>query len=829
MRFHRSLLFCAIFLSGIASAASDFKLGPDSQLDSLALAASDTNYALTYRDIHNAGAPEMRAFVATTTGAFSADVPLSSAGAQPLVGSVQLTTFVFDPTTRNFFSIWADDRVGARGIYGAFFTQQGVPVGTDFQIAPLTRAGSNAPQLTFTGAGFLVAWQDEAASGSSVNRIYFTRVSSSGVVQSLNALPYTTGQDQKLEFLVNGIAGELLMVWQDIGATPNTTRATRIGGDNSFVDSGSGLFLFQRDFGVSGFGAPVGAVFDGTEYLILSSLSAQIDSSVFKTRIRADGSVIRASSPFAEVGQGFTKLAEDAFPRTFFTGSEFFFVRNNKVSDTAFHIQTKRVKLDGTDRDPNMPLIDTASQGVLEGAMAANIGDQILVVWMDGRRGGSQPERGLNIFGYFVDDTKLGDETLPFLKCIAHATPIFGNSPLTCTFGNGGSTGLIDSQLWDFGDGGVDDIGNTTHEYDTKGDFIAVLSLIHAGIRYHDYVKISVDTDQLGGAGGPPEVTAGTLGPVGNNVDTNILMYSLGATINFTTPGFDQMRLYGYINPSVLPVNVLDTVVTFSVAGKTYSVTVDVNGNGISDTTIKPISRFLLNRVSGTFTFQTSSDDLVAGFGALGATNATVTKPGADIYVPYTFSFGTLTQSATLNAKYVAKVGKSGRLSYLYGVDGYPGLGYFRIFGGAATEIGKTAPFTHKIVATGNMGLGGANPLTKSDTGVWRISVGNYSEDIPVAQLTDNKGSYTFKAGKGKVGIQQFFYIQRSGQFGIALANIPADGPNPSGMPLATSPFARTDLAVSVQFDLTGGDLFQASGYLRLGRNKAGSKKWKLR
>lgn len=828
MPFSRCLLAGAIFLSGLAPAGTDFQIGPNTMLDTLAIAASDQNYALVWRDVRGgAGSQQMRALVVTATGAFSADVQLSAPGALPLDGPVQRATLVFDPATHNFFAVWADNRPGAPGIYGAFLSQAGTAAGSDFLIAPISRIGGNAPQATFTGSGFFVAWQDEAESGSA-SRIYFSRVTSGGAPQAIQALPFTTGQDQALEYLVNGIAGELLMVWQDLGATPDSTRGTRIGDSNTLLDPGAGLFLFQRDFGVSGFGAPVGAAFDGTDYLILSSLGAQIDSSVYKTRLRSDGSVIRPSAPFAEVGQGLTGLAEDSFPRTFFNGSEFFFVRNNKVSDTAYHLQTKRVKLDGADRDPNMPLIDSASQGVLNGAVAASIGAQYLVAWMDGRLGGAQPQRQLNIFGLFVDGTKTGDETLPFLNCVAHATPIFGNSPLLVAFGNGGSTGIIDSQVWDFGDGVVDDIGNTTHTYTTKGDFIAVLSLIRAGFRYNDYVKISVDTDQLGGAGGPPQVTAGTLGPVGNGVDTNILMYSLGVALNFSLAGIDSMRLSGYINPSVLPVNVKGSVVSFSVAGKSYTLTLDEFGSALSDVTVKPVARFALNRVSGTFVLTVSFDDLAAGFSTLGAKNDTIAKPGIDILVPYTFSFGSITQSAALGAKYVAKAGKTGHLSYIYGTDGYPGPGYFRIFGGGAKEGGKTAP-VHQIVMTGNMGPGGKDPLTKSDTGVWRISVGNYTEDIPVGQLVDNGGSYNFKAGKGKVGLQQFFYVKNSGQFGIAMSNLPADGANPSGMPLATSPFARVDLAVSVQFDLKSGGQFQASGYLRLGRNKAGSKKWKLR
>ena len=71
----------------------------------------------------------------------------------------------------------------------------------------------------------------------------------------------------------------------------------------------------------------------------------------------------------------FTDLAENEFPRTFYNGNnEFLFVRNVRVSNTSYHLFTKRVAVDGTDRDLNPSFIDSAPRGVLNGAMATASG-----------------------------------------------------------------------------------------------------------------------------------------------------------------------------------------------------------------------------------------------------------------------------------------------------------------------------------------------------------------------------------------------------------------------------------------------------------------------
>ena len=90
----------------------------------------------------------------------------------------------------------------------------------------------------------------------------------------------------------------------------------------------------------------------------------RVDGRLELARILSDNRIIRSSNPLADVPQGSTNLAEDNLPRVFFDGvDEFLFVRNIQANDTTYHIITKRVKVDGEDRDPNMSVIDSAGQG----------------------------------------------------------------------------------------------------------------------------------------------------------------------------------------------------------------------------------------------------------------------------------------------------------------------------------------------------------------------------------------------------------------------------------------------------------------------------------
>ncbi len=211
-----------------------------------------------------------------------------------------------------------------------------------------------------------------------------------------------------------------LLVYQDIALIPNATYAVRIGETNAIVGPASGTQMFTRDFSPTGLGAPIAGACVNDEYVLLASKDTQIDCGVSRAWLKPDGRVALSSAPLALVGQGKTGLAEDSFPRAYYNTSfgEFLFLRNSKVSEIAFHIFMKRVEIDGTDRDPNMALIDTAGSGGLNGAVAASvlmrntqtgkIGSQYLAVWMDGRGRAADRPFQTNIYGCLIDSSQAG-------------------------------------------------------------------------------------------------------------------------------------------------------------------------------------------------------------------------------------------------------------------------------------------------------------------------------------------------------------------------------------------------------------------------------------
>ena len=831
------LFLGALLLFSSAGLAADFKIGPDTTLDSLAIAAAPAppggSYLVAWRDL-SAGAtkPRMTGVFVNTTGIMTAAFPISDAAGQPLLSPVQRTILAFDAI--NFLMVWSDNRAGGSGIRGALVSQQGTVVGgADFLIAPLAAIGNNNPQVVFDGLSYFVAWQDAPQGSTSGSQIYFARVSLTGVPGTPVALPIVKGSasaGQSLEFLDNGPANEVLIVFQDLAAVPPAAFGARVAADNTLAGNGETL-LFKRDIVSQGFGAPIAATFDGTQYNILSSYGAQIDSTVFQTRfLPSDGSVIRPSAGFAEVAQGATGLPEDNLPRAVFNGSECLFLRNIKVSGISYHIFIDRVQTDGTNRDLNPVPIDSAAQGILNGAVAAPVGTQYLIVWADGRRLSAQPAGQANVYGVLFDDTQAGDTSLPFLKAVARAGPLNGVAPLKVQCFADGSTGLFDSLTWDFGDGSTDTVVDPVHTYNANGDYIAVLSLFKAGYAMHDFVHIVVGGLLLGGSGGPAQSVAGAPGPLSAGVNPNLLLNELVVALDFAKPATDALTLTGFFDPAVLPVSLNATTATITVGSKTYTAGFDSSGRPVSPSNI----RFSINTFSGSFSLITTADELQSVLAPFGAISETDTKPGKTVVIPVTISYATTTFHASVTGAYTAQAGKSGKYEYLFGATGSTDAGFIQIFQASALESGQSPNRVHSFGLIGNFGPGGGVQLTKADTGVWRFTLGNYTEGIPAGSFTLKKNIYQFTAPKGKLGITQFAYNLATGRFGITYKLVPAEDNNvqgitASGMPIATSSIIKADMAFSIDAATTSGVDFQASDFARFVRIKAGSGKWKQR
>lgn len=809
--------------------AADFKIGPDNIVDSLALCAGKDSYLAVWRDITVLPAT-WRACTVSQTGVSGTDFAINSPDGRPLESAVQINSVVFDGT--NFLTVWADNRAAAPGVYARRIAPDGTFVTPEVLVSPVARNSDIQPQVAFSGIDFVVAWQDNAnTSTPNATQIRYARLgffaATPGTVDSI-ALA-TASSSQKLFAVTTGPTGEVLITFQDTGVTPTTTRAIRTVSPGSLLTPAEGLAISEAGFGQLGFGSPLGSFYINNEYQLLTSFGTRMDSSVFRIRVLADNRIIRSTNPLGDVPQGDTTLDETNFPRTFYNGAgEFFFVRNVFASSSTTHITSKRVLLDGEDRDPNLLVLDSASAGLLNGGVAANIGTQYLVAWMDGRRA-QAPARQTNVYGAFIDGAAEADEGFGAVKAVARAAPVIGIAPLTTSFGAGGSTGTIDSSVWDFGDGTTADTITSSHKYENAGDYIAILTLFRRGLASRDFVRIFVSSETKGGGGGPAQSVTGAPIQSSPGVNPDLFFSSFSALLNFTKPQTDSLRLFGYISPAQIPFSQTDIPVSATIGNRTFTFTLDDFGNFASKNGDKPFIRFQLNRFTGTFQVTTVLDSLSDVLGPFGATNTTIAKPGQAILLPVSLSFNDLSRTETLNALYTANVNKTGTVNYRLGSSGFPSLGYFRILNVAAKERGKIDFRAHQFGLNGTMGFGGGQPFTKAATGAWRITLGNYTEAIPVGSIKLEKNGYSYNAPKGTKGaILVLNYFFSSGSFQLLWNDLPAEGDNPSGMPVSTSTALSTDLVLNMDLDLEGGT-FQSGAYARFTRKKSNTKKWSAR
>jgi len=825
---HSSLIRCLLLLSASALSllsAADFKIGPDAAVDSLALCAGNSNYLAVWRDTPTR---IWRACTVTQTGVSSTDFAISEATSVAIANEVQIKSVVFDGT--NYLLVWADNRAGTPGIYARRVAPDGSLLTGEVFIAPIARNFDLQPQVAFTGIDYLIAWQDDAGTSSpGATQVRYARLGfniTPGVVKSVPLA--SAGSSQKLFTVTAGPSGEALITFQDTGVSPSNTRALRVASPDAVLTPAEGLVISEAGFGQLSFGAPMGVFYINDEYTLLTSFGTRMDSSVFRIRVLTDNRIIRSTNPLGDVPQGATNFSEDNLPRAFYNGNgEYFFVRNVFAADDTTHITTKRVRLNGEDRDPNLQVVDSATKGLLNGGVAANIGTQYLVAWMDGRRA-IAPAFQTNIYGVFIDGTAIADEGFGAVKAVARAAPSIGIAPLTTQFGTAGSTGTIDSSSWDFGDGTSATNIAPVHKYENAGDYVAIFSLFRRGLAARDFVRIFVDSKSKGGGGGPAQTITGAPIASSPGVNPDLFFSSVSASLNFAKADSDTLRVFGYFDPSKIPFSQTDVPVSLTFGNRTFTFTLDDFGAFSSESGAKPFIRYQMNRVSGVFQITTVLDNLKDVLGPFGALNTTVAKPGQAITVPVSFSYNDLSRTESVTALYAATVNKNGTVNYRLGSSGNPGFGYFRILNVAAKERGKVDARVHQFGINGTMGFGGSAPFTKAATGFWRVTLGNYSELIPVERFKQEKAGYSYTAPKGSKGIIIFNYFFSSGSFQLLFNDLPAEGDNPSGMPVSTSPVTSTDLALNMELDLDGGT-FQSGAYARFARKKITTKKWSVR
>lgn len=839
-------LSCAILLCWCAHASAalvnpDFKVSSDVPLDSLSATAGATNFLTVWRDLSaGSSAARIQGALVSTTGVASPAFNISDAGGLPSEGPVQRSRVAFDGT--NFLTVWADSRTGSGSVRAALITQQGAVVGSDFLVAKTSRNSAINPQVVFSGSDYFVAWSDASTSGSGI-QIYYTRVLATGIPGAAVAVTPVSGHvaAQQLEFLIRGSNSEVLIVYQDTGISPNATYALRIDPANAPIFDPSGTKMFTRDFSDTGAGVPVGGAFYNNEYLLLTSRGAQIDSGIGRAWLGHDGSIRLATAPIAIVPQGITGFAEDDFPLAFFNGSdgsggkpppEFIFPRNARVSDVVWHEFLKRVTVDGIDRDPNVAILDTATSGGLNGAVAVAIGNSYFICWMDGRRRVADPPFQTNVFGVIVDASQDGNELRPYIRPSPLAAPLVGVAPMTVSFGFGLSTGQVDSVTWTFGDGASDTLSSTTHAYKNAGTYIAVYSLSKSGLHYNNFLKVyieSTDPADVGALGGPPQSVGGEVLPPSAGVSTEVLIDSLAAQLDFAKPNNDTFRINGALDPTLFPVYYPSKTFTAKLGSKTYSFQLSTAAT-FTQTATKPSVIFSCNPSTGLFSLTVAGENLQADFAAAGANNETVSKKSVAIPISVSFEGQSVTESIT--GEYTATAGTKGKFNYLSVSTGFPSEGWFRVFIGSATEKApKDFPDqpTHDFTVSGNMRLPNGQKIVKASSGIWHIELGNYTLDIPTSQIQVSGDVYNYKPSGVTTGILQFVFNNKTGLYVFVAKALPAYGLNPSGMPPLSQGIVRADMSVSVSLDLDGGGKFQGGGYLRLKRGSGKGKKWVLR
>ena len=809
---------------------SDFPLSPDQNVGvgPPTIIAGSNSFLVAwtdYRDGNNL--PQLYASIVSQSGLASTDFPISAGIGLPRDVRNQRIQGAFDGS--NWLVVWADDRSVGPGIRGSIISTTGAVLGgTDFLIAPTPGTVNEDPLVAFNGIDFVVAWQSTPPLAAGGSQVFYTRVSTAGVVDQSYLVPAeSTPINQALLFLSSQRpSGDTLLIYRDNNEVPATTRSVRIAIDAAVRDPG-GTALFVDEQAEGGYGRPIGVTFVGPEWHILSSFDQTVDSSIFLHKLSTTGVVTppaSQSASFAQMGLGPIGAASlDAFAPAFAGAGEWLFVRNEKINSTVYHLLGKRVTFDGVDKDPEPFQIDTSTQGVLRSAVAAQSGNVFLVAWLDGRRATTQPGDSRNIFAALVDSTFAAGTSTP-LVAAATASPVTGEAPLAVSFDASNSTGSFDTITWDFGDGTTSTSKTVSHTYKNNGIYTAQLTLTKGAYTVSDSVVIKVGSGPGTGAGGGTRVGEPVESSPG--MVTSLFIQSTAIKLNFSTTAKDAALISGTLDIAQLPEQLTGIAASVSIGSKSFSFNLDTKGQFKNDTI-----RFVLNQRNGNFVFEVVNVELRAAMEALGAKNETNSKAKI-VEVPITVAVEKFSAIATVGVNYKSTVDISGTGNYGFIGSGTEVSGSFIVskFSAKQEKQASTNVQVHSFSIKGQVKKPNAGIFKRSLAGLFVITVGNFTVALPVGQFKDTDGRLTFVGRVGVSGLKKFNLDLNSGTFNLQMLKVPADVAGGSGMPLAKSGqnITKVDLNLSFQFDQEDGK-FSAGRYIFIERKDAAAKTWKLR
>ena len=338
-------------------------------------------------------------------------VPAPAAQQNPAVGT----------NGAGFLVAWEDQRASgpdSSSIYGTRVTANGII--SDPNGIVISPVGASAPAVAANGTGYLVVWVDGRNVASTGLDIYGTRVSSSGKVLDVGGFAISQDANDQLSPAAAANGADTFVVWQD-GRNPSTApdiygaRVTSSG----VVSDLSGIPISTA----AGPQATPAVAFNGTNLMVVwTDQRSGGDFEIYGARVSAAGSVLDTSGiPISTVAGG------EYFPKVASSGANFLAVwEDDRNADTGFvDIYGARVDGSGTVLDRGGFVVGTGSAARHAPAVAAGLTDY-LVVWQDERNLGST---GQDIYGArvtaaggvtdpngFAIDTATNDQTAPVVS-----------------------------------------------------------------------------------------------------------------------------------------------------------------------------------------------------------------------------------------------------------------------------------------------------------------------------------------------------------------------------------------------------------------------------
>ncbi|WNG30379.1 hypothetical protein F0U62_44985 [Cystobacter fuscus] len=295
----------------------------------------------------------------------------------------------------NFLVVWQDARSGVFDIYGTRVNGSGTVLNTNGILISVAVNAQERPTVAYNGSDFVVVWEDSRNGNAD---IYGARVSTTGVVRNPSGIALSTHGNNQRAPQVARSGTDCLVVWHD-------TQASTLSGARL---SNTGVVLNPSDLLIApmfSFTSRLSLASDGTNFLVAwgAYASGGRNTDIQATRVTSAGVALDTPAlPISVAGNGqYTPVV--AHDGTNFlvvwrdhrhTGSDIYAVR---VSETGTVLDSSGIRLSPNNADqPFDPAV-------------AHDGTNFLVVWQEYYGGSSVGIRGVRVSstGSVVDTTPI--------------------------------------------------------------------------------------------------------------------------------------------------------------------------------------------------------------------------------------------------------------------------------------------------------------------------------------------------------------------------------------------------------------------------------------